>query len=232
MSTSLRVAAFFLTAGLTAGLIANLVLFQQTRVGSGQQLAKSQRDADQAMARARAGSTAPLSAQLPSAVQATDEPPITVTSAAQAIEIARSIQVALKTKGYAPGPADGVPGLMTRAALMAFEHDHGLALSADVTQKRLEMLIYGVPENLKHQGALASLQVGPIARDVIRTVQGSLKTVGYDTGPVDGTMSLQMSRAISEFEADQGLAETGRISGKLMAKLVSMASQGKLALHQ
>ncbi|MEO1282302.1 MAG: peptidoglycan-binding protein [Pseudomonadota bacterium] len=228
MTTTMRFAALFLSAGLTAGLVANLMLFQPKTVGADKRIAQSSRAP--VAATARAGGSV-VAAKLPEAVQPVRAPGQDVMSAARAIEITRSVQVALKTKGYSPGPADGVPGLMTRAAMMAFEYDNGLDLSGDVTSKRLEMLVYGVPANLQHRSARESLDVGPIAKDVIRTVQGSLKTAGYNIGIVDGGLSLRTARAIAEFEADQGLSETGRISGLLMAKLVSLASQGKLALQ-
>lgn len=155
---------------------------------------------------------------------------VAVINAAQALELARSVQTALSRKGYEPGPADGVPGLMTRAALMAFEYDHGLPLTARVTQERLGHLTYGVPESLRRARTPGADVVGHAARDVILTVQQSLKSVGYHAGPVDGAMSLATMQAIRDFEADRGLTETGRVSGRLMAQLVALANQGKLAL--
>ena len=45
-------------------------------------------------------------------------------------ETIRAIQRELKLRGYGPVAGDGAMGLTTRAAIMAFEHDHGMALSA------------------------------------------------------------------------------------------------------
>ena len=47
-------------------------------------------------------------------------------------ETIRAIQRELQARGYEAGAADGVPRLVTRAAIMAYEHDNGLPLSTDV----------------------------------------------------------------------------------------------------
>ena len=38
----------------------------------------------------------------------------------------RSVQAALKAKGYDPGPVDGIMGSQTRAALLQYQKDNGL----------------------------------------------------------------------------------------------------------
>ena len=39
----------------------------------------------------------------------------------------RAVQRELQIRGYETGARDGVAGVMTRGAIMAYEHDHGLA---------------------------------------------------------------------------------------------------------
>ncbi|MEL7048395.1 MAG: peptidoglycan-binding domain-containing protein [Pseudomonadota bacterium] len=228
MTLTTRFAAILVSTVLSCGLMINLFVFQDVgleRKRSAQLAATSTQTA-----RATAGAAVSHTANAPSSDAKSSSR--VVMAAAQSIEIARSVQVALKTKGYHPGPADGVPGLMTQAALMAFEFDNGLPLTADVNSQRLELLVYGVPSSDGGRAASIALETGPVALGVIRTVQGSLMTAGYDVGSVDGLLNARTLRAIRDFEADQGLPETGRISGRLMSKLVGMANQGKLALKK
>jgi lytic murein transglycosylase len=59
-----------------------------------------------------------------------------ILSRAEVIEI----QERLTNKGYDPGPLDGVPGEMTRAAIGAFEKSLGKATSGEATKAILEAL--------------------------------------------------------------------------------------------
>ena len=43
----------------------------------------------------------------------------------------RAIQTELARRGYEPGVANGAAGLVTRAAVLAYEHDQGLPLTGD-----------------------------------------------------------------------------------------------------
>lgn len=45
----------------------------------------------------------------------------------------RDIQTALNTRGYDAGPADGVAGPRTRAAIRAYQRDNGLAVDGQPT---------------------------------------------------------------------------------------------------
>ncbi len=47
--------------------------------------------------------------------------------------IFRAIQEDLATLGYDPGPADGIPGPRTRAAIRAFQRDQGLAVTGEAS---------------------------------------------------------------------------------------------------
>lgn len=217
MGVRLQVGAFLASLAMTGGLLTNLMAFQD---GGIQRLAPP-----------------PVAASYDDAGQpdAAGPPPqpdrVLVLNAAESLGATKSLQAGLAAKGYYPGPADGVAGLMTRAALMAFEYDHGLPLMADVTPERVEMVTYGVPADAKVALQLQVGQIGPEAVGVIRTVQQSLEAVGYAIGAVDGTLSPQTRQSIRDFEIDQGLPETGRVSGRLMARLVRLADQGKLALR-
>lgn len=62
---------------------------------------------------------------------------------------------------------------------------------------------------------------------MMRMVQQSLSALGYNLGKVTGRMNEDTDRAIREFETDQNLKLTGRISGPLVARLTRLTSAGR-----
>ncbi len=159
-----------------------------------------------------------------------------VTAAAAPVsetEIIRSIQTTLTKRGYHPGPVDGVAGMMTRAALLAFEYDNSLELTAMPSPERLKQMIAGAD---LVQGtrpvAARGVAVSEPARRIIRSVQDTLHGLGYDVGSVDGQLREQTVRAIRDFEVDHSMSETGRVSGALVARLAGLAVKGRLASNR
>jgi peptidoglycan hydrolase-like protein with peptidoglycan-binding domain len=138
----------------------------------------------------------------------------------------RSVQLELSKRGYEPGTADGLPGLVTRAAVMAYEHDQGLPITAEPSPEVLAHLRHGTSA----PGAAIGLEPNAPrttgeAEQVIRTVQQALARLGYLTSRPDGAASDQTVRAIREFEMDSGLVPTGRISAPLVVRLARQTSQ-------
>lgn len=143
------------------------------------------------------------------------------------VEVVKAVQRELVRKGYDTGTQDGVPGLMTRAAIMAFEWDHGLALSAEPSEALLQaVLLDHRPPGMAGAGAQ---QRSRQAVQIIRTIQQSLVALGYLQGSVDGHLGEVTRRAIREFEMDNGLVPSGRISSPLFAKLARAAASGRLS---
>lgn len=143
-------------------------------------------------------------------------------------DVTRAIQRELKERGYEAGVADGQPGLMTRAAIMAYEHDRNLNLTGEPTPQLLKQILLNTNPVSAVSRPAAGQEQSMHATQVIRTVQQSLVTLGYLPGKVDGRMGDDTVRAIREFELDQGLHETGRVSGQLVARLSRLAGQGRL----
>ena len=147
-------------------------------------------------------------------------------------ETVRSIQRELTSQGYFPGTVDGMPGLMTRAAIMAFEFDNGLSLKGQADPELLKLLLLGLPQDLPAGDARAGEVVGTEARQVVATIQQTLQQLGYRVGNKSGDFGIETERAIRDFEADQDLRETGRISGRLVSRFVGLADSGRLAMSQ
>ena len=136
-------------------------------------------------------------------------------------DVVRGIQRELNARGYSAGSPDGVAGLVTRAAIMAYEHDYGLPLTAGATQDLLSRIVLGSSAPSPSNG-VASRTAGQEADAVIRSVKQQLTARGYAVGKIDGTPSDLLARAIREFEIDQKLPESGRISGPLVSRLTRL----------
>jgi len=54
--------------------------------------------------------------------------------------LVENVQEQLQGEGYDPGPADGVMGGQTRSAIVAFQRDHGLAVTGTITHGLLRAL--------------------------------------------------------------------------------------------
>lgn len=149
-------------------------------------------------------------------------PPDAALPPVNSAELTRGIQRELNARGYDAGPPDGVVGQVTRAAIMAYEYDYGLPLTAEPSQELLSQIILGSSGPPPHVPAAAARRIGADAEAVIRNVQSQLQAQGYSAGPIDGKPGDQLARAIRAFEIDQKLKETGRISGPLVSRLVRL----------
>lgn len=165
----------------------------------------------------------------PAAKSATPaEPPV---ASAEGPETIRAVQRELQARGYEAGTVDGVPGLITRASILAYEYDHGLPMTGEASERLLKQFLLGELQPAATPPATTvATERSPQAEQVIRTVQQSLANAGYAVGKPDGRMGEETVRAIREFETDQGLPETGRVSGQLVARLARLAGQGRLTV--
>ena len=128
----------------------------------------------------------------------------------------KAVQRELTTKGYEPGPVDATMGLFTRAAIMAYESDQALPIIGEPSPELLEHIVLG--ESVMPVTTAPSVPAQTVA--LIKAVQQILTDQGYAPGAIDGVMGEGTTTAIKAFERDRGLNETGRISGKLLRKII------------
>lgn len=143
-------------------------------------------------------------------------------------ELIRAIQRELKAKGYDPGAEDGAAGLVTRAAIFAYQYDHNLDVTAAPSEALLQTLVLGgggQPAGLGRR----SMELTGEARDLVLATQRGLKQQRLWPSPVDGHFDTTLSRAIQQFETAQRMPTTGRISGRFMARLARLSGVGRLA---
>lgn len=143
-------------------------------------------------------------------------------------ELVRAVQRELEAQGYGAAGQTGDEDFVTRASIMAFEWDNGLPLTAQASEALLHQLILGSTSG-GTPGARSEVPPGPKAEEVIRTVQQSLAMLGSSGIRADGRIGEATSKAIRTFEARQNMKVTGRISGHLMARLLRLAGEGRLA---
>ncbi len=206
---------------LTSAFAANLLMFQPI---DGRKVANKTMPAPLAVAEKASDVATGSLVILNAAKQGTEESQPS-SKAAASPDVVRAIQRELLARGYETGTADGMPGLVTRAAIMAYQADHGLTLTGTPSDSLLQNVLLGASNGTPKKPGEPS----PEAEQVIRTVQQSLASLGYSPGSVDGHLGEQTVRTIREFEIDQGLPQSGRISGQLVARLARLAGQGKLA---
>lgn len=145
-----------------------------------------------------------------------------VGEAEDASGLTRAIQRELKAKGYETGAVDGVLGLVTRGAIMAYEADANLPLTAEPRQALLQHIVLGSADIAPADRA-GPAEPGPEAEAVIKGVQRAFRRLGLMTTMPNGRLNDETRRAIRKFETERDLRETGRISGELLARLATVA---------
>jgi peptidoglycan hydrolase-like protein with peptidoglycan-binding domain len=138
-------------------------------------------------------------------------------------ETIRAIQRELKLRGYGPVAGDGVIGLTTRAAIMAFEHDHAMALSGEASERLLKRILLGATDAASADSLGAGKVRSSHAEQLIRSVQQWLAALGYQPGRIDGRPGEETVKAIRDFEVDKGLVPRGRVSAELVVRLSEAA---------
>ncbi|HJU18225.1 MAG TPA: peptidoglycan-binding domain-containing protein [Stellaceae bacterium] len=65
---------------------------------------------------------------------------------------------------------------------------------------------------------------GTLSEEQIKDVQQKLKSAGLYNGPIDGQMGPQTKEAITNFQKQKGLEQTGNVDQQTMAALNQMSS--------
>jgi peptidoglycan hydrolase-like protein with peptidoglycan-binding domain len=143
-------------------------------------------------------------------------------------ESVRTIQRKLAEQGFGPVPSDGVLRPVTRAAIMAYEHDKGMPITGEASDALLTRLVLGAPATADEAGAREVRS--PHAEAVTKQVQRLLAANGYRPGVIDGRLSPETMAAIRAFEQAQGIAPPkGRVSAEVLLRLQEASGKLKAA---
>lgn len=229
---------------LSAGVASNIMLFQDiqggrtSRHGAIDRLVKQASEpANEPAAEQTGTSSRPLLlnaqpvASAPAARTTGVAAEATAAAGGDAPDVIAAIQRELQARGYEPGTPDGLAGAVTRAAIMAWERDHGLEATGEPTEAVMKTIVLGVSPTAAAQ-ITAQWQALPKERrarleQMIRMVQQQLSALGYNLGKVTGRVNDDTGRAIREFETDQNITVSGRISGPLVARLARLTAAGR-----
>jgi peptidoglycan hydrolase-like protein with peptidoglycan-binding domain len=136
--------------------------------------------------------------------------------------VVRAVQRELAARGFDVGPADGTPSEKTNAAISAYQKAQGLTVTGVATDDLLRHILLGGPaQPAGATGSVAAKGAQAESKGVsnVKAVQKVLADLGYSPGPVDGALGGATARAISAFQHDRKMPETGRISPELLREL-------------
>jgi peptidoglycan hydrolase-like protein with peptidoglycan-binding domain len=151
----------------------------------------------------------------------TDLPPLDAEKGGPQL-VVRAVQRELATRGFDVGPADGTPNEQTKSAISAYQKAQGLPVTGVATDELLRHILLGAPAPpAGATGSVAAKAAAAGSKDVsnVKVVQQVLADLGYAPGPVDGALGTSTARAITAFQHDRKLPETGRISPDLLREL-------------
>jgi peptidoglycan hydrolase-like protein with peptidoglycan-binding domain len=126
----------------------------------------------------------------------------------------RVLQRDLGAGGYPSGPVDGLYGLRTRHAVVAFQMAHGLQVDGVVGPRTWAAL----SEPVLVLGPGAGDQAG--GESVVRSLQHRLASAGTSPGPIDGRYGVLTDAAVRRFQRAHGLPVTG-IAGPRTSALLA-----------
>lgn len=138
------------------------------------------------------------------------------TREADARRLRDAVRRELQSRGYLTQRAGGPSEVATGAAILAFEFDYGLDLTARPSNALLKALVF------THDPAGRPAHDVPktiAARDLIAEVQRALAHLGYGRSRITTELDDATRKAIRKFERARGLQISGRVSAPLITSL-------------
>jgi peptidoglycan hydrolase-like protein with peptidoglycan-binding domain len=138
------------------------------------------------------------------------------------------IQRELSKRNFYDGPADGISGPKTDAAIRDFIQAAGLKVAAEPTDELLRALARSPVKASSTRGAGAPARADPIAELIepsprrVLAVQRALAEAGYGQIKPTGVYGPETRVAIEKFERERKLPITGQISDRLVRELAAL----------
>ena len=142
-------------------------------------------------------------------------------------DVVADIQRELAKRNFYDGPADGLSGPKTDAAIRDFIQAAGLKLAAEPTEDLLRALVRSAVKAPARGGA-GPARVDPIAELIepsarrVLAVQRALAEAGYGQIRPTGSYNPETRAAIEKFERERKLPITGQISDRLVRELAAL----------
>jgi peptidoglycan hydrolase-like protein with peptidoglycan-binding domain len=201
--------------GLTGSIIYNALYLQNLHSGAGGPSARQDMSADSA----DMAELAPVRTDLPRLRPKPGQPKLVV----------RAVQRELAVRGFDVGPVDGIMSAKTRAAISSYEKAHNLPVTGAATDALLRQILLG--DSVRPNGSTGSVagKISPAKGGSalsVKAIQQVLADLGYSPGAVDGEMGEATARAISAFQRDRKIAQTGKITPELLNELERVTGRG------
>jgi len=149
----------------------------------------------------------------------TDLPPLDPGTGESQL-VVRAVQRELAARGYDVGQVDGTLSDETRAAISAYQSKQGLALTGVPSDELLRQILLGDSvESAAATGSVVasgSIEANAAETTTVKGIQQVLADLGYAPGPVDGAWGANTARAVSAFQRDRNIAQTGQITPELL----------------
>ncbi|MGU3492797.1 peptidoglycan-binding protein [Xanthobacteraceae bacterium A53D] len=142
--------------------------------------------------------------------------------------VVADVQRELARRGYYDGPADGLTGPKTDAAVRAFQQNMRLNVTGEANAALLAQVRRapagpvppaGLPEVT---GAIRPPGEMPASPRIL-AVQRTLAKLGYGPIKVTGRMSPETRQAVQRFERDRNLPADGEISDRMVRELAAVS---------
>ncbi len=147
---------------------------------------------------------------------APDMPLLRYGSRGEAVKI---LQEKLNAKGYNSGNVDGIFGVNTRAAVLAFQKANGLGVDGIVGKLTWAKLYDAAPVSVVAPAAQPMLRSGSRG-EAVRRLQELLNAKGFDSGKVDGIFGVKTRAAVIAFQKANGLSADGIVGPLTWGKLI------------
>src|SRR5262249_3733863 len=144
-------------------------------------------------------------------------------------DLVADIQRELAKRNFYDGPADGISGPKTDAAIRDFIQAGGLKIAAEPTDQLLRTLARSPIKAPAARGAagpadpIAEL-IEPSPRRVL-AVQRALAGAGYGQIKPTGVYGPETRTAVEKFERERKLPITGQISDRLVRELAALTGE-------
>jgi len=146
-------------------------------------------------------------------------------------EIVADIQRELAKRNFYDGPADGISGPKTDAAIRDFMQAAGLKIAAEPTDELFHALARSPVKAPSTRGSAGPARVDPIAELIepsprrVLAVQRALAEAGYGQIKPTGVYGPETKAAIEKFERERKLPITGQVSDRLVRELAALTGQ-------
>ena len=137
----------------------------------------------------------------------------------------KNLQEKLIELGYLDDTADGIFGEKTQVAIEQLQSDLGMTVTGVATAELQRMLFAG---EISAYNPYLPLKRGDRGTRVSR-MQAELKALGYYAGATDGVYGSGTEKAVSAFQKQEGLNETGQADEETLKALFSESASQNLS---